>query len=238
MIRWNLDDQACQELLSLPETGMGFQWVSAQALGESRQFLVMNSEFAVDLSELELRPGTDPAHILANGLKILNALQIELQHWIIAARGPRHFVLLGGRVGDLSLQRESDVTAPQIAQPSTLVKKTKLTANRKFHRYSAFNPDRRIDPVTGSLLPGSYAAPESEVPFIRTGFAAVGRLALPNLKPASNHYVIDVASGTTVEFGTVAPAFGQAGGGVEAYFKSGGRNTQAPPAGPLQIPDE
>ena len=28
---------------------------------------------------------------------------------------------------------------------------------------------RRVDPVTGSFLAGTYAAPESEVPFVPTG---------------------------------------------------------------------
>ena len=66
------------------------------------------------------------------------------------------------------------------AMPSSLVKHVSLTANRVFHRFSAFNPDRRVDPITGSFLPGTYAAPESEIPFVPTGFTAVGRFALPN----------------------------------------------------------
>ena len=87
-------------------------------------------------------------------------------------------------------------------------------------------------------MAGSYAVPKSEVPFIPTGFAAVGRLALPNLKPASHRCEIRAAAGTDVEFGTVAPAFGQAGGGVEAYFPNGATNTQVPPKVVKTIDDE
>jgi hypothetical protein len=94
------------------------------------------------------------------------------------------------------------------ALPSSLVKHVTLTANRAFHRFSAFNPDRRVDPVTGSFLAGTYAAPESEVPFVPTGFVAVGRFALPLNLPASYHYEIEAPAGTSVDFGTVAPAFG------------------------------
>ncbi len=239
MTLWNLDDDAISQLLGLPETGMGFQWVTAQALGRSTQFLVLNSQAAVDLTGIELQAGAEPAIILANGLRVMEALRgIEPTRTIFSAPAPKNFVLLGTRVGDPAAQVRPAVATPQVAQASTLVKKTKLAARRTFHRYSAFNPDRRIDPATGSLLPGSYAVPDSEVSFIPTGFAAVGRLALPNVNPASNHYVIEAAAGTFVEFGTVARAFGQAGGGVEAFFVFGATNTQLPPAAPLRIPDE
>lgn len=118
------------------------------------------------------------------------------------------------------------------------MKSVKLATSRVFHRYSAYHPDRRVDPKTGSFLPGTYAVPESEVPFIPTGFAAVGRLALPNTLPASHHYIVEAASGTAVRFGTVAPAFGQAGGGVEVFFAKGAVNIQRPIVAPSQIDDE
>ena len=80
--------------------------------------------------------------------------------------------------------------------------------------------------------------PESELPFLTTAFATIGRLALPNVQPAVHQYVIDIEAGTTVEFGTVAPAFGQAGGGVEAFLPTGGVNQMNPRKSPLRIPDE
>jgi hypothetical protein len=126
--------------------------------------------------------------------------------------------------------------ALKAALPSSLVKHVSLSANRVFHRFSAFNPDRRVDSITGNFLPGTYAVPESEVPFVPTGFTAVGRFALPNNLPASHHYEIEAPAGTAVDFGTVAPAFGQAGGGVEAYFKNAVTNARVPPAS--RLPDE
>jgi hypothetical protein len=83
---------------------------------------------------------------------------------------------------------------------------------------------RSVDPVTGNFLQGTYAAPESEVP-------------LPNNLPASYRYEIGAPVGTPVDFGTVAPAFGQAGG-VEAYFSKAVANTQIPPTPVLKLPDE
>ena len=122
--------------------------------------------------------------------------------------------------------------------PSSLVKHVKLKAPRAFHRFSAFTPDRRVNPLTGDFLPGTYASPASELPFLPTGFAVVGRLALPNNLPASHHFEINAATGTEVDFGTVAPAFGQAGGGVEAFFSKGAKNASAPPAVHPDLADE
>jgi hypothetical protein len=107
-----------------------------------------------------------------------------------------------------------------------------------FYRYSAFTPDRRVDPITGSFLAGTYAAPESEVPFVPTGFLAVGRFALPNILPASHRYEIEAPARTAVDFGTVAPAYGQAGGGVESYFANAVTNARVPPAPVTTLPDE
>jgi hypothetical protein len=154
---------------------------------------------------------------------------------IFAAPQPHSFSLLGSRI---SFPSSLTGASLPVALPSSLIKHTTLTSNRFFHRFSAFCPDRRVNPSTGSFVAGTFATPESEIPFIPTGFAAVGRLALPNNLPASYHYVIEAPSGTTVDFGTVAPAFGQAGGGVEAYFTNAVTNVQMPPVPASRIPDE
>jgi hypothetical protein len=72
---------------------------------------------------------------------------------------------------------------------------------------------------------------------VPTGFVAVGRFALPNNLPASYRYEIEAPGSTPVDFGTLAPAFGQAGGGVEAYFLKAVVNTQIPPTPVLKLPD-
>ena len=241
MTAWSLSDDSIEKLVNLPETGMGFQLVSASWHGQSAVLIVLNAELAFDLSQVELLPGTDPANILTNGVRVLNVMRQD-GVTIIGRPEPHSFKLLESRVsgpGIIPLATATTATTSStIAQPSSLVKNVTLSANRIFHRYSAFNPDHRVDPITGNFVPGTYAVPESEVPFIPTGFAAVGRLALPNLKPASHHYLLEAPSGTQVAFGTVAPAFGQAGGGVEALLPNGATNQQVPPTPPSMIPDE
>jgi hypothetical protein len=79
--------------------------------------------------------------------------------------------------------------------------------------------------TAGTLLPGTYLASERELPFIKSGFGAVGRLALP-LPVAASHvfeYVVmpGVPPGLKIKVGTVAPAFGQAGGAAEVQTDHG-----------------
>jgi hypothetical protein len=233
MRMWNLNEAGTTELLDLPETGMGFQLVEALALGETRRFLVFNAERALDLADIKLESGDDPLAILRNGLRIMESVQKGQVETFVSAPAPHSFRLLGSRISF-----PGPKTGVQIVTPSSLVKRVTLSASRVFHRFSAFNPDRRVNPVTGSFLAGTYAAPQSEVAFVPTGFVGVGRFALPNNLPASHHYEIDAPFGTVVDFGTVTPAFGQAGGGVEAYFQNAVTNAKVPPAPTSQLPDE
>jgi hypothetical protein len=223
---WNLSENSTASLRGLPESGMGFQWVSGTSYGESRFFIVFNATLAFDVTDADVAPGDDPSTALANGIKIINALRRDRQR-VIGPPEPHSFILLSSRIG---LAAPLGVLA---GAPSP-----QLRTERGFHRFSAFKPDKRIDPVTGAFAPGTYAVPESEVLFLPTGFAVVGRLALPNTQPPSNHYVIRTAKGTLVHFGTVAPAFGQSGGGVEAFFPNGATNRQSPPGPVTTIPDE
>jgi len=236
MPAWMLSEESAEKLRGLPETGMGFQLVSASLHGTPAVFVVFNAEFAFDLSQVQLLEGRDPTVILSNSLRVLDAVRLAGPP-IVGRPEPHSFTLLESRVA-MSAPAALPITSTPITQASSLVKNVVLSANRVFHRYSAFNRDRRVNPVTGDFAPGTYAVPESEVPFIPTGFAAVGRLALPNLSPASHHYVLEAPSSTPVAFGTVAPSFGQAGGGVEALLPTGATNQLAPRIPPSLIPDE
>src|SRR5258708_34479017 len=179
MLMWNLSTPAIDALLELPETGMGFQLVEALAGGVNRPFLVFNSERAIDLTEIQLESSDDPAAILRNGLRNVELLMTSSVQTIFSAPQQHSFRLLSSRIlSPTPFTSSVASSAPKVALPSSLVKHVSLPAPRAFHRFSAFNPDRRVDPTTGSFLPGTYAAPESEVPFVPTGFTAVGRFAL------------------------------------------------------------
>ena len=108
-----------------------------------------------------------------------------------------------------------------------------------FVRFSAFRNDRRIR-ADGSIESGSYVTTENDArywrhPFGCTGLSAVARYALPNPDPAINVFLLQPSVSVPISCGTVAPDYGQAGGGVEVRFNS------ATPAGTLidtiTIPD-
>jgi hypothetical protein len=109
------------------------------------------------------------------------------------------------------------------------VKSYPLAASRTFYRFSAFNPDKRVNPSNGDFAAGTYATTDSDHPLVTSGFAAVGRYALPNVLSAFYRYQIAATKGTTVTTGTVGPAFGQSGGGVEALFVLAVSNGHSPP---------
>ncbi len=235
--KYSIDSTAIQDLIELPETGMGFQIVEARIWGGATPLLVFNASEAIDISQLGLEMSQEPDVVLRNGLRIINAMRSGIVETMIMEPGPTGFKLLSSRI-PLVAAATAAVAAPMAALPSSLVKTVTLIVNRAFHRFSAYNPDRRVNPTTGSFVAGTYAAPASEVPYVPTGFVAVGRFALPVNRPASHHYEIESPVGTLVHFGTVAPAFGQAGGGVEAFFPNAVTNVAARPTPPSRLPDE
>ena len=92
-----------------------------------------------------------------------------------------------------------------------------------YFRYSAFTIDLRRKPKTGDFLPGTYATTFSDQREVPSGFAAVGRYALPN--PLSARYVHPIITyDPPSHVGTATPNNGQAGGGVEVYFIKGAKN--------------
>jgi hypothetical protein len=86
-----------------------------------------------------------------------------------------------------------------------------------------------------TVLAGTYGFPESELDFVPTGFAAVGRYALPDLPPACRRYEIRPDTGDTVQCGASVPLYGQAGGGVEVMFPKQ-LKTAAPIVPPTVLP--
>ncbi len=236
--RWMLSEETVNQLLAQPETGMGFQFVEGIVNGASARLLVFNAEVAYDVSDVLLTDSDDPASILLNGTLVVKAIASaqakpgSLAVSSLSVAPPR--VTGGGSWGGGA---SAGVPPAKLTPPSSLVKSYSLGAKRLFHRFSAFKPDKRVNPATGDFVAGTYATTNSDFPLAPSGLAAVGRFALPNIQPASHHYRIDAPAGTQVTSGTVAPANGQAGGGVEVLFVNAVKNAQSP-AFSSQLPDD
>ena len=97
---------------------------------------------------------------------------------------------------------------------------TTATREDLFYRLSAFRHDHRIG-ADGAVAPQTYTTTDSDMGEVPSGLAAVGRYALPSRLPAVFVFAIAPPPGTQVAYGTVTPANGLAGGGVEAFFPKG-----------------
>lgn len=128
---------------------------------------------------------------------------------------------------------------PPPAAPAVVYGHLPFTAisdpNDVFYRCEFWPTSRAIDRGTGQVKPQTFAFPASELPLVPSGLAAVGRYALPNLLPACNRYELKPPGGTRALCGASVPLYGQAGGGVEVWFRNGFANRVAIPA-PLVLP--
>ena len=104
-------------------------------------------------------------------------------------------------------------------------------------RPQALAPHLRAIAPDGGIVPGTYAAPASELPFMPTGLAAVARQALPSLMPARWRWELQPVIGTGILFGTSVPLYGQSGGGVEVRFDHPPLTaSRSPIANPVVLP--
>ncbi len=224
---WMLSEDTSQVLLALPETGMGFQFVEGLSNSIRMQLLVFNSEIAYDVTDLQLSDEGSPATILLNGTRLIQGMRSAVE--VDGTLGLSSITVAPPRVvGGGGPTAPPSGPASSVAPPSGLVTSYPLPASRMFYRFSAYNPDKRVNPSNGDFAAGTYATTDSDHPLATSGFAAVGRYALPNVLSAFYRYQIEVPKGTNVTTGTVAPAFGQSGGGVEALFAAAVSNLQWP----------
>ncbi|MFN8586870.1 MAG: hypothetical protein U0704_03635 [Candidatus Eisenbacteria bacterium] len=216
MALYRVHEDSLPRLLRLPESGMGFQVVRAGTIsGTERCWLVLSATRALAIGRnegaerwLTTRGAYDWFTDFASGQATETTRLINPELLIYRTEVGKTYVS-----GD----------AVQLALPvrSALVKKTRTKAGDWFFRFSASREDLRVDQRTGAWSPGTYGTTRTDRPLSPSGFAAVGRYALPNDQPASHVYAISPPAGTPIHIGTVAPAYGQAGGGVEIFFPEG-----------------
>lgn len=95
-----------------------------------------------------------------------------------------------------------------------------------YYRFSPRPTNPRVDKKTGCFLPGTFATTDVDYRHVPSGFAAVGRYALP--VPASARFVFQITTNQSPTYMRAAvPLFGQAGGGVEVFFQSGAKKLPA-----------
>ncbi len=204
------------QLLLLPETGMGYQVAEVTKAGSyiSEKMLVLNAAVGIPLAEKEKFPYTY--------LK-------EYGSWNYA-----RFVAVAKPLG-LSLNKvysrkewsnivaESGFTAS--GWPKSPAKDSPIVfanGTDKYVRLSAYADDIRVDKVNGKLLPGSYSTTEGDYQeCVNTKDSPNERYALPNEETIQHAFYFCPLITDTLQKGTVEPANNKRGGGKEVYFNNG-----------------
>lgn len=107
-----------------------------------------------------------------------------------------------------------------------------LKADTVLYRCLSSTKDHRY--AGGQLRARTYLTTSLDQSYANSGFAVVGRYALPIPLPTSNVIKYELKKGTHINVGTVAPLFGQAGGGVEILLPVA---TAAIQVGTFPLPD-
>ncbi len=213
MALFRIDKDTVTRLVEHPESGMGYQIVRHRGT----VFVIFNAAVAIPFDELRDRQFTeveysslagDPDHFEGEPLPRLS-IEGELSIAFSLFDRDRQAELLG-------------LNSPySVVTPSEYVNSS--SAPRSYYRYCSYYRDRRIHSPTGNFLPGTFATTFNDIHFVPSGFAAVGRYALPN--PASARFLFQIVTFDRPNLiGTATPNFGQAGGGVEVLFEHGAVN--------------
>jgi len=209
---FRVSDSASERLVGQPESGLGYQLV--QYRREKGPLVVFNASTAIPLSELRERKFSEEDYDLLSGNPEMpgsfESLSMDDDYTVVFSQL------------DPSMRRDSfglSFTETPVA-PSEMA----IPSNRprSYYRYNAYYKDRRIT-WKGDFVAGTYATTYADMHFVPSGFAAVGRYALPN--PASARYIFTLVTfDRPTLMGTAAPNFGQSGGGVEVLFAAGANN--------------
>ena|ERR1043166_2188430 len=190
-------------LLSLPETGMGYQIVEVRETGSPPiPAMILNADHVIERHGQPMvvreRPAVGESERLAR----------------VSKSAPRGIEVQVLGAGETTLdRRRSGGAADAVPEMSE--------SEDEFLRYSAFRNDRRIL-SDGSVLPGTYATTFADGrAHVKTGTQAVRRYALPNPDPAVHEFELKPPGIVQIRRGIAQPAFSQPGGGVEIIFDTG-----------------
>jgi hypothetical protein len=207
------------KLLSLPETGMGYQLIEGRLVTESitRKYIVYNGEIAVDLDD---QFQTHRRQIQTKGYSnVLNEAKSLLISTDSIKVLPRSILLETKVVSYYKQTRNNRHSGGKGAKDNP---KEYTQGDEAFVRISAYYNDKRIDFKRERLIEGSYTTTLSDYyACVNTDDDPIDRYALPNDEEIKWAFYIKPSTFDELQRGIVQPAFGHEGGGIEAYFENG-----------------
>ncbi len=225
---YQLTSDTVKELLTVPETGMGYQVIQGlagkplQGFKRRETFIVMNATYAMVAIE---PPQMNDLWRLNNTLQRLKS-KLELNAALPFIQVV-NFKLISGIRTVRQVQNEcQDVYVKKGRKSGGQGAVDAIAKNANgvdiYVRLSAFADDKRIDKENQRLLPGSFTTLYKDYHKCLTfDDSPNDRYALPSDNKIEHAFFIRPLYQDTVQEGIVQPDFGKCGGGEEAYFKNG-----------------
>src|SRR4051812_28402454 len=193
-------------LKHLPESGMGYQLVEGTQYDDRiKRGIAYNGELFFE------------EHESRSILRTLSYPQVLKE----AAQSTSQFKslrVLSRSAAPITLtERQTTIIRSAKAAPAKEGTTEQTKEGEVFKRFSAYKNDNRVQ-ADGSWSEGTYATTEEDAKNVKTGKDAVERYSLPNPEPACYKFTCKPKKSTDIQRGTVEPAFGHNGGGVEVIF--------------------
>jgi hypothetical protein len=207
------------KLLSLPESGMGYQVIEGKLFLEDtiRQYVVYNCELVIDL---DTNFNANQRQVLEKGFTTTLA---ESKSWLISTDSI-HLVSskLPYEIKNLTYNKITKNKRHSGGKGAKENPKEYTDGNETFVRISAYENDKRIDFNKKRLIEGSYTTSLADYyDCIITDDEPIDRYALPNDEKVKWAFYIRAKSVDVLQRGVVQSAFGHEGGGIEVFFENG-----------------
>ena len=217
-------------LLSSEEYGMGFQIGTIMFSSyKTERGIILNGSILCPITEFQSlkNVAAEYEYALRTAKTRTDIIKIDLEK-----RNPRGIRRIPKAAFDSA--RSYSIKSESTEAPAKDAQITITALNEIFKRFSAYEKDFRVTARLG-LTPGTYATTEEDAKHIATGLEAVARYALENKMSANNVFTIGPKEKTKLKRGTVEPAYGEPGGGVEVIFVNGTDDYTV--TGPVKIPE-
>lgn len=211
-----------QKLLSLPETGMGYQVIEARRYDKSfkERYLVYNCELIIEYDD---RFAEFRRKIKTEGYKnVLNKAD-----YLIIDTNTISLVARREITGISALTERERKEKGRHSDGKGAIDSPEEYADGKelFTRLSPFEDDIRIDFKNKKLRRGTFTTTYLDYQTcLKYDDDPIDRYALPSDEKIKWAFFIQPKKTDTLQRGIVQPAFGHDGGGIEAYFEKGTSN--------------
>jgi len=209
-----------QKLLSLPETGMGYQIIESGHFTKSR-YVVYNAQIAINIDQYF---NTFKKRLFNEGFKItLQKIEpIALTNITLLRKTELMFSTPIFETKFMADKEKKDKKRQNGGKGAIDNPIQQANGLDMFVRVSAYEDDKRIDFVNKRLTDGTYTTTlQDYTDCVQTQDDPVDRYALPNDEEIKWAFYIQPKKADELQLGIVQPAFEHAGGGIEAYFHKG-----------------